>query len=152
MQCLFYVTLCVLTRQKHKKMSKQKLTVSECGRWTFGVADDGLSDVVLLQRHFSQSDPLLTVWGVQVGGDQTELQRFVHVFIILVDHSQRGERLISQRSCRRRERRYIYCRCLVWTCITYYWLNSSKTHRGCCIPCLMISIHIKMASSFSPLA
>lgn len=66
---------------------------------TFAVADDGLLDVVLLQRHFSQSDPLLTVRGVEVGSDQAKLQRFAHVLFILIDHSQRGERLIRQRSC-----------------------------------------------------
>lgn len=67
---------------------------------TLGVAEDGLPDVVLLQGHVGQPDPLLAVGRVEVGGDQAELQRFVHVLVVLVDHGQRGEGLVGQRSCR----------------------------------------------------
>ena len=71
-------------------------------RPTFGVADDGLTDVVLLQAHLCQPDPLLAVGRVQVGGDEAELQRLVHVLVVLVDHRKRGERLVGQRSWKRR--------------------------------------------------
>lgn len=65
---------------------------------TFAVADDGLLDVLLLQRHVGQLQPLVAVARVEVCGDQAELQRLLSVPLILVDHRQSGERLIRQRS------------------------------------------------------
>lgn len=66
---------------------------------TFAVADDGLFNVLLLQRHFGQLQPLVTVARVEVRGDQAELQRLLRVPLILVYHRQSRERLIRQRSC-----------------------------------------------------
>lgn len=109
---------------------------------TFGVADNGLADVVLLQRQLCQSDPLITVRGIEVSSDQAELQSFVHVAVILIDHGQRGERLVGQWSCRKS---FSFLVNPSISCL------ASLDHLGN-IPCLMISIHITMASSLSPLA
>ena len=43
------------------------------GHLTFGVADDGLPDVVPLPRHVGQLDPLLTGAGVEMSSDQAKL-------------------------------------------------------------------------------
>lgn len=71
---------------------------SKLGGWTLTlrVAEDGLLDVVLLQRQVGQLHPLLAVAGVEMGGDQAELQGFLHVPQVLVDHGQGGEGLVGQ--------------------------------------------------------